>query len=104
LYGAYSQYDAAKDAEKLARKETDEQIRRNRAEDEARLAETRARIAASGLTNTGTLKDYTEDMAKEQKLQRKWTRKAGQGRAEDLYSQGTAGAVGSLGKAASYWA
>ncbi len=103
LYGAYSQYEAGKDAEKAAKKETAENIRRAAAEDRAKMAETRARLGASNVQPTGSPLRYMSEMEKEQGLQRAWTSKAGKYRAKALRDEGTTGAIGSLVKIPGYW-
>jgi len=102
-FGAYQQYEAGKDAEKAADKETTENIRRADAEDRAKLAETRARIAASGVQTTGSPALYMKGMENEQRKQKGWMKKAGDYRADALRSAGTADAVGSLAKIPGYW-
>jgi len=100
---AYSQYQAGKDAEKLQDKETAENMRRAAAEDKASMAETRARIAASGVQTAGSSALYLKEKGKEDSRQLDWMKKAGDYRGDALRDQGTSGAIGSLAKIPGYW-
>jgi len=102
-YGAYSSYKAGKDAEKLQDKETAENMRRAAAEDKASMAETRARIAASGVQTAGSSALYLKEKGKEDSRQLDWMKKAGDYRGDALRDQGTSGAIGSLAKIPGYW-
>lgn len=103
LYGAYSSYEAGKDAAKDSKQETAENIRRAQAQNRAALAETRARLAAQGLQFSGTPGRYMDEMQKEQGRQIDWTRRAGSNRARALRDQGKSDALGSLTGIAGYW-
>ena len=102
-YGAYNEYQAGKDAEKAQDKETAEDMRRAAAEDKASMAETRARIAASGVQTTGSPGLYLKEKGKEDSRQLDWMKKAGDYKGEALRDQGTSGAIGSLAKIPGYW-
>ena len=102
-FGAYGQYQAGKDAEKAADKETAENIRRASAEDKAKLAENRARIAASGVQLSGSPSLYLNEMEKENKRQTGWMKRAGDSQADALSSAGKTAAIGSLSKIPGYW-
>ncbi len=103
-FGAYNEYQAGKDAEKAQDKETAENMRRASAEDKASMAETRARIAASGLQTTGSSALFLKEKKKEDARQLNWMKKAGDYKGDALRSQGTSGAISSLAKIPGYWA
>ena len=103
LYGAYSSYEAGQDAAKMADKETAENIRRANAEDRAKNAENRARIAASGVQFTGSPGLFLKEQQDEQSRQKSWMKKAGDYRADALKDEGTSSAVGKLAKIPGYW-
>lgn len=103
LFGAYNQYEAGRDAAKLAKDESNEQIRRQQAQDRARLAESRARAAASGINLSGSTSDYLSAMEREQGRELNWLRKSGKARAEAFKDEGASSALGGLTKAAGYW-
>ena len=102
-FSAYSQYEAGKDAAKMADKETAENIRRANAEDRAKNAENRARLAASGVQSTGSPGLFLKEQQDEQSRQKKWMKKAGDYRADALKDQGTSSALGSLAQIPGYW-
>lgn len=103
-YSAYSSYQAGKDAEKAQDKETAENMRRAAAEDRASMAETRARIAASGVQTTGSSALYLKEKGKEDSRQLNWMKKAGDYRGDALRAEGTSSAISSLSKIPGYWA
>ena len=103
LYGAYSSYQAGKEAEDLREDQRDEDIRRAAASDRAEMAENRARLAASGVQSTGSPLRYMGELEKEQRLQRAWTRRAGSAEAKAYRDQGTSDAIGSLTRIPGYW-
>ena len=102
-FGAYSSYKEGKEAKKDAKRESEENIRRANAEDKARLAETRARAAASGIRSSGSPSTHLSAMEEEQRKQTRWMKKSGDARASSLGRQGTADAVSSLSKIPGYW-
>lgn len=103
LFGAYSQYEAGKDAEKAAKQEAAENIRRQAAQDRALEAEQRARAAASGVTTAGSPQLYMGETERQNLLGRRWMQKAGKYRAKSLRDEGTVSALGSLTNIPGYW-
>jgi len=103
VLGGAMQYKSGRDAAAAANAETEEQLRRQAAYDKAQAAETRARIAASGITPTGSPMKYLQRLEDEQQTQQSWTARAGSARASSLKSQGMANAVSSISKIPGYW-
>ena len=122
--GAVIQRDAAAEAQRLAdlqadaaRAETEEGIDRARTAQEKLEGMTRARIAASGVTATGSMSSYLDEMMTTHKGELDWMEKAGATRADVAAVEGRlasqtalagarrsqASAIGSLGQAATSW-
>lgn len=124
-YTVYSTEKAAAEQKKLARanaerikRENEESLRRLKKQQEANMAEARARAAASGMTTEGTQKTYLDEMKDAFKSEVDWLRSSGASQAliqqsegflqADItrtrgISSGTRQASSTLSTASSYW-
>lgn len=103
LYGAYSQYEAGKDAEKEAKYRTEAEMADERNRTRAEQAERRARLAASGVQTSGSPTLFMQQAKKQDDERLRWMKRTGKTRADYLRSEGTTGAVSSLAKIPGYW-
>ena len=104
VYGAYSSYQAGKDAEKEADLMTDAQMSDERNRTAAEQAERRARLAASGVQSSGSPALFMGQAKKQDDLRLNYMKRTGDAKADYLSSTGKANAIGSLAKIPSYWA
>lgn len=115
--GAEAQKKAAREAERLgkleeerAKAETAESVSRAQKAQEQLQSMTRARIAASGVSATGSMSAYLDEMMKTHKGELDWMKKAGATRADAASMEGRyaaqtgrAAAKSSAAGAASSW-
>lgn len=94
-YSVYSSREAAAEQKKLAaanaariKAENEEALRRLKKQQEATMAEARARAAASGMTAEGTQKTYLEEMAEAFKSETDWLRESGASQAFIVQREG----------------
>lgn len=94
-YSIYSSKQAADEQKKIAaanaariKAENEEALRKLKKQQEATLAEARARAAASGLTTEGTQRTYLEEMADAFKSETDWLRRSGASQAEITMREG----------------
>lgn len=124
-YTVYSTEQAAAEQKKIARanaerikRENEESLRRLKKQQEANMAEARARAAASGVTTEGTQKTYLDEMKDAFQSEVDWLRSSGASQAQITQSEGflqaditrtkgisagTRQASSTLSQAQSYW-
>lgn len=94
-YSAYSAHEAAGEQKKIAaanaariKAENEEALRRLKKQQEATMAEARARAAASGVTPEGTQKTYLDEMRDAFKSETDWLRESGASQAFIVQREG----------------
>lgn len=103
LYGAYSSYEAGKDASKEAKMLSEQQMADERNRSRAEQAERRARAAASGIQLSGSTEDYMQAAKRQDEQRLLWMKRTGKAKADYLKSQGKSDAIGSLSNIPGYW-
>ncbi len=95
-YTVYSTEQAAAEQKKIAaanaariKAENDEALRRLKKQQDATMAEARARAAASGVTPEGTQKTYLDEMKEAFKSETDWLRESGASQAYITQREGT---------------
>lgn len=94
----------AKANAELARLETEEEIRRTRKMQQREEALARAKAAASGVSEGGSMSSYIKEMEQENSRQLEWMRKAGRSRSSVIKEEGDAAWKSSLASAAGSFA
>lgn len=120
-YSAYTAREAASEQKKVAaanaariKAENEEALRRLKKQQDATLAEARARAAASGVTPEGTQKTYLEEMKAAFKSETDWLRESGASqayivqregelRAQSTSAAGISSGLSQLGSGLSYY-
>lgn len=120
-YTAYSAHEAAAEQKKIAaanaariKAENEEALRRLKKQQEATMAEARARAAASGVTPEGTQKTYLDEMKEAFASETDWLRESGASqafitqregelRARTTSAAGISGGLSQMGSAMSYY-
>lgn len=94
-YSAYSAHEAAAEQKKVAaanaariKAENEEALRRLNKQQEATMAEARARAAASGMDSGGSQKSYLDEMADAFKSETDWLRSSGASQAHIVQREG----------------
>lgn len=102
-FGAYSQYEAGKDAEAEAKALSKQQMADERNRANAEMAKRRARLAASRVQPSGSPSLFMKEAKKQDDERLGWMKRTGKARADSLRSQGNAAAVSSLARIPGYW-
>ncbi len=120
-YTVYSSEAAAAEQKKIAKanaerilRENEEGLRRLKKQQEANMAEARARAAASGVTTEGTQKTYLEEMRDAFKSEVDWLRSSGASQAaitqregflqaDITRSRGLSTGISQAGSSTDYW-
>jgi hypothetical protein len=102
-FAAYNQYQGGQDAKQAAKRQTREDMLDERNRAAAEMAERRARLAASGVTASGSPMRFMDTAARQDKRRLKSIQRSGKARADALGTEGTTGALTSLSRIPGYW-